>query len=1361
MRGMRLRTALLAAGLLAATVGAGLSGPVAHSDTAARGPAPASDPDMPGGGHMTASAYLAARDGYYQARVGNVMASGAGNLQTAAMRSLRRAEARAQQASGPGAGSPAPAVWGALGPRPIPNGQVSPFDVPVSGRATSIAVDPANSNDVYVGTAGGGVFRTLDGGSTWSPMFDDVMNSLAIGALSFAPSDPSVLYVGTGEGNGSADSQAGVGLYRINSAGGATPTIIGPINPAVTTTTGDGHAFTGESISRILVSPTDSATIFVGTTTGRVGMGGTHRGNSTQRSETGLYRSTNATADAASVAFTKLYLSGPGESHTVSDLAFDPADAHNLLVAVQESGANGGGVYRTTDDLDATPTFTQTQANAATARDAVRLTASPAGTASPMVYLLEGGSTANGAMFASSDGGATWQSQPAGNLVCSGQCWYDDPIAVDPANAQHVLIGGDFDGNGANILRASTNGGATWSASDSFLHADMHAIAFDPSNSSRVWVGNDGGVFRSDDGGADWQSMNSGGLDSVQFQSIAVHPSDPEFTIGGTQDNGTNWLQPNGTWTRADYGDGGYSAIDQSATDTSNVTMYHTYYNVKNNLIGFARVTSTGSAQDGGWTFLGCGGSNNGISCSDNTLFYAPLALGPGTPNTVYFGSDRLYRSTNSGTSMSVVSQAPITSGSAISSIAIAHQDDGVRLVGLNTGRVWGTTTGSSTLTDFTGGWPTVANNEYVFVSAVSIDPADANTAYVGLGNYFGSSAAHIWKTTNLLSGSPTWQSAGTGLPDVPVNRIVIDSTTPSNLYAATDVGVYASTDAGATWAPFGSGLPAVAVYDLAIVGAGTDGAVLRVATHGRGLWQVPIDSGVPTSIDVSPTSPSVPAGEAQSFTATAHFGDGSTSDVTGLATWTSSDPDVATFPSPGNASTGKPGTTTVQATYRGVSGSTDLTVGPPVAQSVSVTPAAATVAKGLTQQYAAHVIMSDGTEQDATSTATWDTSDHSIATVDTTGLVTAVTQGPVNVIASADGLIGNAPLTVGPPVAQSLTVSPHTAHVADGLTTQLTATATMSDGSQQDDTNDVTWSSLNPSVATVDSTGLVTTLAQGTAAIKATLGALTDQGSITVDPPTTQSLAVSPDTATVPLGLTTQLTATATMSDGSQQDRTNDVTWSSDDPLTATVDTHGLVTTVAQGATVIKATLGGVTGQSTLTVAAPALTSLTIAPAKATLRVGSTKAFAAVGHYTDGSSKSVTSAVTWSSSKPSVARITSGGTSAGKASGRAYGSSTIVAKLGGVSSNRSVITVLDRAPQISGVSPTHGAVGSTITIVGHNFTSKPATTVLFGSVKARTVHFVSSKKVKVVVPRHAKSGKITVRTDGGKAVSKSKFHVP
>jgi hypothetical protein len=138
----------------------------------------------------------------------------------------------------------------------------------------------------------------------------------------------------------------------------------------------------------------------------------------------------------------------------------------------------------------------------------------------------------------------------------------------------------------------STDGGKTFSPSENFLHADSHATVFAPSNHSVVYTGNDGGIFVSRNAGATWQSLNTAGFNATQFESLSLHPTDPNFMIGGTQDNGTEFMKPDATWTRADYGDGGFSGIDQSSTDVTNVVMYHTYFNTTNSLIGFARVTN-------------------------------------------------------------------------------------------------------------------------------------------------------------------------------------------------------------------------------------------------------------------------------------------------------------------------------------------------------------------------------------------------------------------------------------------------------------------------------------------------------------------------------------------------------------------------------------------------------------------------------------------------------------------------------------------------------------------------------------------------------------------------------------------------
>ena len=709
-------------------------------------------------------------------------------------------------------------AWTPLGPAPIPNGQTTTNSVPVSGRTTAIAIHPTNPNIVYVGTAQGGLYRTTDGGTNWTPLMDSA-DSLAIGSLAIAPSSPDTLYVGTGEPNFSADSFFGVGLYRIDNASTGTPTLNGPFG---------GPQLAGRAISEIIVHPTVPGTIFLGTTSG---VGGLRPVGPTAPPQAGLFRSTNATS--GSPTFAKAFAG----SFNVRDLAIDPTNPDILLATFV-----GTGVIRF-------PNATTTFAGATFPLNfgsAGEITSQRSGGApNATFYVVEG--AGNGRIHRSTDGGVTWSIQ-ATNGFCSGQCFYNLAVAVDPTNPANVYIGGQANGFGL-ITGRSTNSGVSFTTVNFELHADTHAIEVAPSDPTQVWTGNDGGIWKSTNSGASYTSMNNTQFSATQFMSLDVHPSDANFSIGGTQDNGTNWYQPAGTWTRADFGDGGYAQIDQNAADTTNVRMYHTYFNVTN-LQGYGTVNNTANAQDGLWTFRGCqvGGTTvNGITCNGAVNFYAPLERGPGTPNTIYYGSDRLYRSSNEGVNHTVVSQNPISAGVPISSIGIAPQDDNVRMVGLNNGELWGTSTGSSTLLDLDPG-NAIPN---VPIARTVVDPTSPTTAYVTLSR-FGS--PNVYKTTNLnalASGlAPTWTAAATGLPSVPINAIVIDPSNSNIVYVGTDIGVFVSSDGGTTWNPLGTALPRVAVFGIAITNAAP--RQVRIATHGKGMFQHPALAPTAASASVS-----------------------------------------------------------------------------------------------------------------------------------------------------------------------------------------------------------------------------------------------------------------------------------------------------------------------------------------------------------------------------------------------------------------------------------------------------------------------------------------------------------------------------
>ncbi len=792
-----------------------------------------------------------------------------------------------------------PVTWTEIGPFPVPNGQTQTTSTSVTGRVTSIAIDPTNNSIVYLGTAFGGVWRSTNGGTTWTPIFDTAQ-TLAIGALALAPSDHTILYVGTGEPNGSIDSYAGVGLYRINNAD-TSPILNGPINPIRSYIAGDGSTainnpvFTGRSISSILVHPADPATVFVGTAGGVIGAGADAPGGGTipPLGMRGLYRSTNATAAPASVTFQKLaVITAPASptcatpfdtpctgNRNVDTMVFpDPGDLNQLVVWMNGTTTAGdGGIYRSVNALAATPTFTQTFTTTVSSARAMFANYNQGAVPLHVIYVATGESRTgtscatagnSGALRVSTDSGATWSAKlTGGGGFCGGQCFYNFGFDTRPgataAIADDLLwLGGNTQGGGTcNRLHArSTDGGATFADSAVGLHADTHFIKVDPTNANIVYHGNDGGVFKSTDAGATWTSLNNNPLSASQYVGMATHPTSVNYTIGGTQDNGTHMYTTGATWNRIDFGDGGYARIDQTATDATTVTLYHTYFNQTNTLVGFARVNTTACATDGQWAFKGiyggavdttvwCDGSTdtfNGITITDAVNFYAPIEIGPGTPNTIYYGSDRLYRSTNKGDTVVVVSQSPIVSGSPIRTIGISKANDNFRMVGLNNGRVWGTTTGSSTLTEFTAapstGFPTPLKQ----VLRVAFDPNDATggTAYVALGGFWGNATGHVWKLTGVNTGTATWTAAsGTGLtaiPDVPVNCLLIDPLNSNHIYAGTDIGVYYSSDGGSTWNPLGSNLPVVAVFEMAFNADPSPASrVLRIATHGRGMWEL------------------------------------------------------------------------------------------------------------------------------------------------------------------------------------------------------------------------------------------------------------------------------------------------------------------------------------------------------------------------------------------------------------------------------------------------------------------------------------------------------------------------------------------
>ncbi len=435
-------------------------------------------------------------------------------------------------------------------------------------------------------------------------------------------------------------------------------------------------------------------------------------------------------------------------------------------------------------------------------------------------------------------------------------------------------------------------------------------------------------------------------------------------------------------------------------------------------------------------------------------------------------------------------------------------------------------------------------------------------------------------------------------------------------------------------------------------------------------------------SLAVTPGEPSVALGLHQQFTVNGTYTDSTTQDLTSTATWTSSDPTVATIAA-GQVSTLKQGSTNITATANSKTGSTTLTVAPAALLSVAVTPASVSIAKGLTQQFTATGTYTDGTTQNVSSTVVWTASVG--VTISNTGVATAAATGSASVNAKAGTInSNNASLTVMPPVLTSITVAPPSIVVPKGLTQTYTATGVYSDASTADITSSVTWTST--SGVSITNTGLATANVLGQNTISAKSGSITGTADLTVATGRLMSLAVSPATATISKGLTQAFTVIGTFSDATTQDMTTAVSWTTS--AGASISNTGLATGTGVGSVTVTATSNTVTGTAGLTVAPAALVSIAVTPATVSVVRSSNQQFAAVGTYTDASTLDITSTVAWTASTGATV------STAGLAHATAAGTSNVFATSGAITSNSAVMTITLPALTSISISPASVSLG-------------------------------------------------------------------
>jgi photosystem II stability/assembly factor-like uncharacterized protein len=658
----------------------------------------------------------------------------------------------------------------------------------IGGRLIDVVVDPITPGTLYVAAGTGGVWKSIDGGVTLTSAWSDELPQ-SMGALAVAPDG--TLYAGTGEpDHGGGGSYYGTGLYRSTDGGASWQSL--------------GLEDTG-AIGRIAIDPSDPERIFVAAQGRLFDTGG----------DRGLYLSEDGGDSWRQV------LDGINDSTGAIDVAISSGNPDIVLVALwdklrfpdgRQYGGPGSGVHRSTDGGE---TWTRIGAPLPSSDSEPGRIGVVFGRDNPdRAYVITNDlvGTLTG-FFVSDDAGASWTrpmtGEPALDAADGGFAWWFGRLWVDPADANHVFSAGV-------PMMESLDGGSSWTTGTG-IHADQHALAFDPHRPGRVYVGNDGGLYWSDQNGAVRGPFSRAAVQPyMQFYAIDASAQDVARVSGGTQDNGSLRSWGGTDWNQYRGGDGMMNRINP--IDLNNVYA---------------------CSQNGG-----CGRSDNGGDAMTNIrpLFagqrfnwVSPLEIAAGSPDTVYFGSNVLNRSDDRGRTWRQVSP-DLTGGpgprnptgfGTITTIGIAPTDEDVVYVGTDDGRLWTTKDGGSSWTQLSD--PALPER---WVTRVTVDPGRPNTAWVTYSGFRSQSETqpHVLMTTD---GGTSWADISGNLPQAPVNDVIRHPRNRSWLYVATDMGVFFSPNLGRNWLKLGTTFPLVPVTDVQFHAASD---TLFAATYGRSI---------------------------------------------------------------------------------------------------------------------------------------------------------------------------------------------------------------------------------------------------------------------------------------------------------------------------------------------------------------------------------------------------------------------------------------------------------------------------------------------------------------------------------------------
>lgn len=757
-----------------------------------------------------------------------------------------------------------PPRWEFVGPKNLP----VPYRIyygegTTSGRVNGVAFDPRRSGTYYVATAGGGLWKTTDGGRRWTALSNnDQWMYPKLSSISVDPHDSNTIYVGTGDFDGGR-SIYGFGIMKSTDGGRRW------VNQGVAD-------LSGYSVRRILIDPADSRIITV--TAGR------HPFYSGM-----LLRSTNGGASwtkplNTDAEWCDIECSAPDSTGARRYYAVGQTDTKEEVWRSDDSGASW---QKLSPPLNPPPPPEKDKQH--------RLDVACSAVSPETVYLLSGG---DAKVFKSTDSGKSWQDItnkfPNGTVNKPEYNWsldyYACYIACSTAGGnQDMIYVGLVD------IVASADGGANWQSvgksytDDALTHNDQHCIAVNPSNPNEALIGNDGGVYilrySPPDNRWTFDTTLNANLGITQFYRTAFHPSDPTRMLGGAQDNATpvalGEADPGsrpvfGNWANVGGGDGGFCLINPVDSNIQYATgqfldLYRTdnnwavdQYGERGESISYSEEITTASGQETRYW--------NGEPAD----FNAPIAMDPKNPNIIYAGTNYLWRwdetqykpqDPNAAWTRDLGNKQLSAKG-VLSYIAVSPSDSNRIYTGSIHGEVWMSKDRGENWDPIDIGTSPATSLPRRWVKSIAIDPTDANRILVALSGTSGPNPGdehpgHLWRCSNTTDANITWSKvtgiAGSELPNIPINCVVIEPDDPKKIYyVGTDVGFFLTRDGGARWANGTTrlGLPNVQVNDLQLV---PRTGYLMAATYGRGLWRIKLPVNVmPAIFDIEPPSAAV-----------------------------------------------------------------------------------------------------------------------------------------------------------------------------------------------------------------------------------------------------------------------------------------------------------------------------------------------------------------------------------------------------------------------------------------------------------------------------------------------------------------------